>query len=140
MPSLADRRPWLAGQAAQASALADAARELGRLEGMLLVLSAAEAAGARERLVYIEVEAMLRAQGLMLGRDEIGRELMEARAASDPEALRLARWAVRRLEGQGVFTDLPAFLGLHRRAASDEQSATSMDLRPPGQGVRWRSR
>ncbi|QDA35933.1 DUF1403 family protein (plasmid) [Paracoccus liaowanqingii] len=132
MPSLADPQPWLAAQAAQASALADAARDLGRLEATLLALPAAEAAGARERLIHIEVEAMLRAQGLMLGRDEIGRELMEARAASDPEALRLARWAVRRLEGQGALMDLPAFLGLHRRAASDEPSATSMDLRLQG--------
>ncbi|QDA36967.1 hypothetical protein E4191_23320 (plasmid) [Paracoccus liaowanqingii] len=89
MPSLTDPRPWLAAQAAQASALADAARDLGRLEATLLALPAAEAAGACERLAHLEVEAMLRAQGLMLGRDEIGRELMEARAASDPEALRL---------------------------------------------------
>ncbi|QDA35727.1 hypothetical protein E4191_16310 (plasmid) [Paracoccus liaowanqingii] len=100
----------------------------------MLALPAAEAAGARERLVNIEVEveAMLRAQGLMLGRDEIGRELMEARAASDPEALRLARWAVRRLEGQGALMDLPAFLGLHRRVTSDEPSSPSMDLRLQG--------
>ncbi|TJZ91397.1 hypothetical protein FA743_11450 [Paracoccus gahaiensis] len=132
MLSLADPQPWLAAQAAQASALADAARDLGRLEATLLALPAAEAAGARERLVHLEVEAMLRAQGLMLGRDEIGREPMEARAASDPEALRLARWAVRRLEGQGALADLPSFLGLHRRAALDEPSATSMDLRLQG--------
>ncbi|WP_176562874.1 hypothetical protein [Paracoccus liaowanqingii] len=132
MPSLSDPQPWLVAQAAQASALADAARDLGRLEATLLTLPAADAAGARERLVHIEVEAMLRAQGLMLGRDEIGRELMEARAASDPEPLRLARWAVRRLEGQGALADLPAFLGLHRRAASDEPSSTSMDLRLQG--------
>ncbi|WP_228461930.1 Fic family protein [Paracoccus liaowanqingii] len=129
---MANSQPWLAAQSAQASALADAARDLGRLEATLLALPAAEAAGARERLVHLEVEAMLRAQGLMLGRDEIGRELMEARAASDPEALRLARWAVRRLEGQGPLADLPAFLGLHRRAASDGPSATSMDLRLQG--------
>ncbi|MBM3605615.1 MAG: hypothetical protein FJX25_12945 [Alphaproteobacteria bacterium] len=47
-------------------------------------------------------EAMLWAQGLILRRDEIGRDLMETRANSDPEAMQLARWALRRLRGRGI--------------------------------------
>ncbi|TGN68183.1 hypothetical protein E4L95_02260 [Paracoccus liaowanqingii] len=98
----------------------------------MLTLLAAEAAGARERLVHLKVEAMLRTQGLMLGRDKIGRELMEARAGSDPEALRLARWAVCRLEGQGALMDLPALLGLHYRAHS--MMPRGHQHRPPSTG------
>jgi len=86
-----------------------------RLEAVLAMLPAPEADGAGRRLALLEVEAMLWAQGLTLRCDGIGRDLMDAQAGSDPEAMRLARWAVRRLDGQGVLADLPAFLGLHCR-------------------------
>ncbi|MFD1480904.1 MarR family transcriptional regulator [Paracoccus nototheniae] len=130
--SLADPAHWLAVQGAQIIALAEACRDLGRLEATIASLPEAEASGARDRLALIEVEAMLRAQGLMLGRDEIGREMLDARSGSDPEALRLARWAVRRLEGQGVLADLAAFLGLHRRAGADAMPGPDLELRPQG--------
>ena len=129
---LSDPAAWLGAQTAQLYALADASRELGRLEATLAALPADEAVGARDRLALIEVEAMLRAQGLIIGRDEIGLDLLEARSGSDPEALRLARWAVRRLAGQGVLTDLGSFLGLHRHAEADALPAPGFDLRPRG--------
>lgn len=129
---LADPTPWFAAQVAQGRGLADAARDLGRLEATIAALSPAEAAGARERLALIEVEAMLRAQGLMLAQGEIGREVMEAGTRADPEAVRLARWAIRRLDGQGALADLPAFLGLHRRASADDAPVPGLDLRPRG--------
>lgn len=132
MLSLADAAAWRAAQAEHVGALAQAARDVGRLEGTLAALSPGEAAGARERLALIEVEAMLRAQGLMLSQGEIGREVMEAGARADPEALRLARWAVRRLDGQGALADLAAFLGLHRRAGPDDAQPAGLDMRPRG--------
>ncbi|WP_265502845.1 DUF1403 family protein [Paracoccus beibuensis] len=120
---MADAGPWLAAQARHVHMLAEAAREVGRLEASLNALSLPEAEGARQRLALVEVEAMLWAQGLVLKREEIGRDLLNARAGSDPEAMRLARWAVRRLEGQGSLTNLPAFLGLHHREASGPPSS-----------------
>lgn len=95
---MADPRVWLAAQPGLLGALAQAARSIGRLEATLAALPAGEADGARQRLALIEVEPMLSA----LGRGEIGRDLLEARAGSDPEGIRLARRAIRRLEGQGV--------------------------------------
>lgn len=130
--SLANPRVWLAAQAGTLRAMAQASRSIGRLEATLAALSASEANGARQRLALLEVEAMLWAQGLVIGRDEIGRDLLDARAGSDPEAIRLARWAIRRLEGQGGLTDLSSFLGLHRRTTSDEVFDTGMELRPQG--------
>lgn len=97
--SLADPATWLGAQAKQLHALVDAARDLGRLEAALPM---DEAAGVRDRLALIEVEAMVRAQGLTIGRDEIGCDMLEARSSSDPEAVRLARWAVKRLTGIGL--------------------------------------
>lgn len=123
---------WRAAQATQARALAEAARELGRLDATLAALPAAEAQGARQRLALDETEAMLWAEGLVLRRDEIGRDLMGARVGSDPEAMRLARWAIRRLEGQGNLADLAGFLGLHRRQPSSDPSADAVAVRPRG--------
>ena len=127
-----DLSPWIAAQAAQAPALARAAREVGRLEATLAALTPAEAQGAHQRLALSEVEAMLWAQGIILRRDEIGRDLMAARADADPEAMRLARWAVRRLDGQGAQTDLAAFLGLQRRAAGEPPQIAGLNLRVQG--------
>ncbi len=121
---------WFSAEAGQAAELARAAFALGRLEGAVAALEPEARAGANRRLALIEVEAMLWAQGTPLRREEIGRDLMEARAGADLEAMRLARWGIRRLEGQGDARDLRGFLGLHRAAVSglDELLAT----RPTG--------
>ncbi|MBM3606529.1 MAG: DUF1403 family protein [Alphaproteobacteria bacterium] len=127
-----DASVWGAAQERQARALAEAAQGVGRLEATLAALPVPEAKGAVRRLALVEVEAMLWAQGLVLRRDEIGRDLMEARVASDPEAMRLARWAIRRLEGQAGLADLSKFLGLHRRSLPDEAPPQLPGLRPQG--------
>ena len=115
---LADPAAWWQAQAALALPLAEAAAALGRLDATLVALDAAAADGAVTRLALAEAEAMLWAGGIVLPREEIGRDALDARAASDPEAMRLARWALRRLDGQGALTDLPGFLGLHRGAGA----------------------
>lgn len=109
-------RPWYQAQAIHASLLADTALELGRLDGMLAAMPFDTRFGARRRLALIEAEEMAWAQGTPVARDEIGRDLMDARTGTDLEALAQARWAQRRLEGQGPLDDLRAFLGLRRNA------------------------
>lgn len=109
-----DLSPWLQAQAALAVALADAALAVGQLDAIMQAMGDAQRQAATRRLALIEVEAMLWSQGMVLGREDIGRDLMEARAGSDLEAMRLARWAIRRLEGQGRLNDLRGFLGLYR--------------------------
>ncbi|SCY94385.1 hypothetical protein [Paracoccus tibetensis] len=118
-PDPGDPAAWQEAQAALALPLAEAAAALGRLDATLATLDPAAAHGAVTRLALAETEAMLWAGGTVLPREEIGRDALDARAASDPEAMRLARWALRRLEGQGALTDLPAFLGLHRSAGTE---------------------
>lgn len=108
--------------------LAEAAGALGRLDATLAGLPPEAADGAVTRLALAEAEAMLWAGGIVLPREEIGRDALDARAASDPEAMQLARWALRRLEGQGALTDLPSFLGLHRQAGA---AASAARLRGP---------
>ena len=78
---------------------------------------------------------MRQIRGIVLPREEIGRDALDARAASDPEAMRLARWALRRLGGQGALTDLPGFLGLHRGAGAVSGSEPG-----PGSGAAARLR
>ena len=124
----AELASWRQAQAGLAVPLAEAAAALGRLDATLAALPAEAAAGAVARLALAETEAMLWAGGMVLPREEIGRDALDARAASDPEAMRLARWALRRLEGQGALTDLPGFLGLHRRAG---ETAGAARLRGP---------
>jgi hypothetical protein len=127
-PDLADSAAWRQAQAALAVPLAEAAGALGRLDATLAALDGEAATGAATRLALAETEAMLWAGGIVLPREEIGRDALDARAASDPEAMRLARWALRRLGGQGALTDLPGFLGLHRGAgalAGSEPGAVS---------------
>ncbi len=111
---LFDAGDWRAAQAALAVELALAAQALGRLDEVMAGLDDAARAGATRRLALIETEAMLWAQGRPLRREEIGRDLMEARAGADLEAMRIARWGLRRLEGQGDPDDLRGFLGLYR--------------------------
>ena len=124
-----DLSPWLQAQAGLAVALADAALAVGQLDAVMQAMDDAQRRAATKRLALIEVEAMLWSQGMVLGRDEIGRDLMEARANSDLEAMRLARWAIRRLEGQGRPDDLRGFLGLHR---GTETGAGVLVQRPQG--------
>lgn len=123
---------WIAAQAGLAVELGRAGFALGRLDGMLAALPADARAGAVTRLALIEVEAMLWAQGTPLRREEIGRDLMEARAGADLEAMRLARWGLRRLEGQGDPADLRGFLGLHRAEVSGLDALLA--TRPTGGG------
>ncbi|MFT4012546.1 MAG: helix-turn-helix domain-containing protein [Paracoccus sp. (in: a-proteobacteria)] len=118
-PSALLPRPadWLAAQQALSGLLARASGAVGRLDATLSALPAPAQAGAIRRLALIELEAMFWAQGTPLRREEIGREAMDARAGTDLEAMRLARWGLRRLEGQGALADLRGFLGLHRAEA-----------------------
>lgn len=125
---LVDPRVWRAAQAVCAAPLAEAALAVGRLDAMLADMSDAARTGAIRRLALTEVEAMLWAQGMPLRREEIGRDLMDARADSDLQAMRLARWALRRLEGSADTDDLRSFLGLHR---SDRAELTEMPTRRP---------
>lgn len=111
---LIESRDWLRAEAQSARALAQAAMAVGRLDQMLAAMDRDHRAGATRRLALIEIEAMLWAQAIPMRREEIGRDLMEARADTDLEAMRLARWALRRLEGQGDLADLRGFLGLRR--------------------------
>lgn len=121
---------WLAAQARLAGALARAAGAVGRLDATVAALSEDAQLGATRRLALIELEAMLWAQGTPLRREEIGRDVMEGRAGTDLEAMRLARWGMRRLEGQGTLADLRGFLGLHRSEASG--LASGLAARPVG--------
>lgn len=111
-PDLLALAPWLAAQSGLALALADAALAVGRLDADLAGLPPERRAGFQRRLALAEAEALLWLLGRPLARDEIGRDVMDARAASDLEAMRFARWAIRRLEGQGG-EGLRDFLGLH---------------------------
>lgn len=111
---LIDPRKWQRAQEMSVTELADAAMAVGRLDAMLGDMSGTDRDGAIRRLALTEVEAMLWAQGTPLRREEIGRDLMDARADADLEAMRQARWALRRLEGAAVPPELRAFLGLHR--------------------------
>lgn len=117
-PDLAQPALWLAAQAQLATELAAAAMAVGRLDG-LLASSGDDMAGAIRRMAMIEVEEMMWAQGTPLPRDEIGRDLMAARAGTDLDAMAQARWAIRRLEGRGDPADLRGFLGLHRLSDPD---------------------
>lgn len=128
-----DIGPWRAAQAALAPLLAEAAMAAGRLDATLASLPRDAAQGAIGRLALIETETMLWAEGLVLGRDEIGRDLAGARAGSDPQAMRLARWTMRRLVGQGRLADLPGFLGLYRGGAAASGAASALpEMRPRG--------
>ena len=131
VPRLGDARDWRAAQAGLAVKLARAAQALGALEAVL-----DGDAGMIRRLAMTEVEAMLWAEGTPLPREEIGRDLMAARAGSDRQVLAKARWALRRLEGQADPHQLRSFLGLHRvedaapagRATGDAFDAAAREL------------
>lgn len=121
LPDLTDPRSWQRAQADLAVPLAGAASALGALDALVQ-----RAPWLPPRLALIEVETMLWAQGTLLRREDIGRDLMAARMGADLHGLVQARWAVRRMIPGGFFADLsdtrPApdlrdlrrFLGLHR--------------------------
>ncbi|MDS9469132.1 hypothetical protein RGQ15_16325 [Paracoccus sp. MBLB3053] len=124
-------RDWLQAQDSHSGLLAQAAASLGRLDATLGGLGAEARAGATRRLALIELESMLWAQGSPLRREEIGREVMDARAGTDLESMRLARWGLRRFEGQGLLDDLRGFLGLHRSESAG--LAEALAARPVGE-------
>lgn len=129
----ADRRAliepdeWLLAQADLAADLARAAMVVGHLDAVV----AAMGSSAVTRLALRETEAMLWAQGMPLPPEDISRDMAGARADSDPAALAWARWAMRRLQGQGGLDDLRGFLGLHR---VDAQGRDGAGLRACGTG------
>lgn len=112
---LNDAAPWLAAQGQHAAALAKAAMAVGQLD--MLVSEMGQ--GALDRLALREVEALTWAAGAPIAMDEIGRDQLQARAGTDLESLQAARWALRRLRGQGATDDLRGFLGLHRGSLAD---------------------
>ncbi|MDB6178333.1 hypothetical protein PAF17_12580 [Paracoccus sp. Z330] len=123
--------PWFSAQARCATQLAAAALAVGRLDALISEMSAANRAGAIRRLALTEVEAMLWAQGSPVRREEIGRDIMQARVDTDLDAMHLARWALRRLEGQGRLEDIRDFLGLRKSEVS--RLTEAMALRPAGE-------
>lgn len=122
--------PWYAAQAECAGPMAMAALAVGRLDALVAGMPPGWQAGAIRRIALIEVEAMLWAQGTPIRREEIGRDVMQARADTDLSAMHLARWALRRLEGRGQLDDTRDFLGL--RKADMSRLAEPMALRPAG--------
>lgn len=112
---LNDTEPWLAAQGQHAAGLATAAMAVGQLD--MLVSEMGQ--GAQDRLALREVEALTWAGGTPIALDEIGRDQLQARAGTDLESLQAARWALRRLRGQGATDDLRGFLGLHRGSLAD---------------------
>ncbi|MDF3607056.1 hypothetical protein PE067_13490 [Paracoccus sp. DMF-8] len=113
-PDLSRPAPWRAAQAANAVAMTRAGFALGQLDADLSALPPDDRCGAIRRLALIEVAAILSASGRPIPLQEIAADLLDAAPTDDIQALRFARWAVRRLEGQGATTDLRGFLALHR--------------------------
>ncbi|WP_299847815.1 MarR family transcriptional regulator [uncultured Paracoccus sp.] len=116
----ADQRPlirpeaWRKAEAACAGPLARAAQAMGQVDGVMQMIEGADLVAAiRRRLALNEVGMMLWAQGCPIAPDDLGRDQMDAGADLDLDGLRLGRWALRRLEGQGKLDDLRGFLGLH---------------------------
>lgn len=116
---LSDPALWLRAEADHAPALARAAAALGALDALV-----EDCPWLLPRLALVEAEAMLWTQGILLRREDIGRDLLAARSGADAEGLTQARWSVRRLvPAPGLsevqnrardLRDLRRFLGLHR--------------------------
>ncbi|AUH35724.1 MarR family transcriptional regulator [Paracoccus tegillarcae] len=111
---LLDPAAWRAAEKECADALANAAMAIGRLDGLLAGLDETLRAGMIPRLALTEVEAMLWAAGTPIAQEVLIRDLADAPAKVDLEALSQARWAIGRLQGRGRLDDLRDFLGLHR--------------------------
>lgn len=121
---LNDAGPWLCAQGQYAAELATAAMAVGQLD----MLIAEMGQGALERLALREVEAMTWAAGSPIALDEIGRDQLHARAGTELNVLQAARWAVRRLMGEGSLGDLRGFLGLHRTSETGGAQDTKLRL------------
>lgn len=121
---LNDAAPWLLAQGRHAAELATAAMAVGQLD----MLVAEMGQGALERLALREVEALTWAIGSPIALDEISRDKLHARAGTDLEGLQAARWAVRRLMGEGPLDDMRGFLGLHRTPQADGPEDTKPRL------------
>lgn len=113
-PDLSKPAPWRAAQAVHAAAMTGAGFALGQLDADIAALPPDARSGAIRRLALIEVGAILSACGRPVPPEDIAADLLDAEPVADIQALRFARWAVRRLEGQGATGDLRSFLGLHR--------------------------
>lgn len=130
--SLLDPAAWATAEAHRVRELARALLALGRLDGVLLSLAEGEMRdGAVSRLALRETEALMWAAGTPLPQEDLGRDMMQARAGTDADVLRGARWAVRRLQGRGKLSDLRDFLGLHRQI-DVETDMTPMATRARG--------
>jgi hypothetical protein len=123
---LAQAEHWIGAQGVHAAQLARAAMAVGQLDMLVFQIGS----GASQRLALREVEAMTWAAGLPVPVEEIGRDRLQARASTDPQALQQARWALRRLLGEGDLRDLRTFLGLHRSDSRTHPDA--LRLRPAG--------
>lgn len=117
-PPMVDPLAWRRAEADLAPEIARAAMALGRFDGALAMPDGTGLRpGVLSRLAIRETETLLWVAGTPLPAEDLGRDMMEARADSDPEALRAGRWAVRRLQGRGRLEDLRDFLAL--QAAPD---------------------
>lgn len=131
LPDLSKPGLWQDGQRTHAAAMARAGFALGQLDADLSTLSpdsvigpeTGARTGAIRRLALIEVSAILSACGRPLPPAQIAADLLDTAPVEDMQALRFARWAVRRLEGQGDTRDLRSFLGLYRATAPATRSA-----------------
>lgn len=97
-------------QGRHAAQMARAAMAVGRLDGLVAEMGQ----GALERLALREAEALSWLAGAPISGEEIAQDQLSARAGTDIDGLQTARWAVRRLMGEGPLEDLRGFLGLHR--------------------------
>lgn len=130
---LIQSKDWFAAQGDHAAQLARAALAVGQLD--LVVAQIGQ--GAIERLALREAEALSWANGTPVALDEIGRDRLQARAMTDPQALQQARWAARRLMGEMATKDLRAFLGLHGMASRDLSAGSRHGLPGRASGVNF---
>lgn len=96
--------------------------------GQLDMLVAQMGQGAAVRLVMREVEALTWAAGTPIPLGEIARDQVQARTSTNLEALQTARWAMRRLRGEGALEDLRGFLALHHTSPSERPAQTQLRL------------
>ena len=126
---LLDPAAWRTAERDCAVGLARAAIAIGRLDGLLAGLDETMRRGLITRLAFSEVVSMLWAAGTPIPQDVLIRDLADAPASVDLEALALARWAIGRLQGRGRLEALRDFLGLHRAGQGRGDSDL---LRPTG--------
>ena len=126
---LLDPAAWRAAERDCAVDLAQAAQAIGRLDGLLASLDETLCRGLITRLASSEVVSMLWAAGTPIPQEVLIRDLADAPASVDLDALSQARWAIGRLQGRGRLEALRDFLGLHRTGQGRGDSDL---LRPTG--------